>query len=594
MQNVALRFHLFVLTSGMFLGLSLSHDASAVCTNNDGYLLSAIGEERISRIKNHVGIPVQSIKLLGAKHEFDSIYVGSHELISREAALSMAVEIEKNPSNLPGIHARPYPGSTNFESKFKAMSAHEILEFSVQSILKDCGQTNKPVFNWVNHHKSHIGSALGTTPNSKSLLFSLDGQGDGESGMVAVNQPGSGIKILARFPALDSLGELYSAVTRRYNFRANRHEGKITGLAAYGKNSQLVDEFLNYIDVKNGIPHINLAKKEITKIIKRRGGNLLFKRIALDANDLVDKVSVNAENYEDLAFAVQKVLELSVLEIINYWIENTGINTIALAGGVFSNVKLNQQIAELTKVKSVKVFPNMGDGGLGAGAIWYDLASRSKLKSHQLFENMYLAPSMDETTTDLDLRGLKVEKMDEVELYKKAALEIEAGKMVSVHHGRMEFGPRALGNRSILLDPRYAKINAKANLRLNRTEFMPFAPIVDEKNFFKYFDFAGRELQPFYFMTMTCNVKSEFRESLAGITHVDFTARPQIVSSEINKMCHGILSEFEKLTGVGVLVNTSFNVHEQPINFTMADSLKALRSLAVDSVYTEQHRFTVG
>jgi carbamoyltransferase len=515
----------------MLLGLSLSHDASAVVTDTDGLLLSAIGEERISRVKNHVGIPINSIKLLGQKTEFDTIYIGSHELLSREAALNFAVEMEKNPSNPLGLHLSPYPGSVNFVNKFTHKSPHEILEFSILNILKDMGHTNRPNFKWVNHHKSHIGSALGTTHDVKSLLFSLDGQGDGESGMVAIHEPGSEIKVLARFPALDSLGELYSAVTRRYNFKASRHEGKITGLAAYGQNSLLVEDLLKYVEVKKGIPFVRIAGNEALKIIKRRSGSRFLNHLALDSNDLVNTVAVNSVSYADLAFAVQKVLELSVLEIINYWVEYTGVNNIALAGGVFSNVKLNQKISGLNKVKRVTVFPNMGDGGLSVGAIWFDLASKSKLKDTKLFENMYLAPIVGQEITNLKTEGLKFERLDDLDIYKRAASEIAEGKMVAVHHGAMEFGPRALGNRSILLDPRDAKINSVANRRLNRTEFMPFAPIVNEQNFYKYFQADGSTLQPFFYMTMTCNVKEEFRKQLPGITHIDHTARPQIVSS---------------------------------------------------------------
>jgi len=577
----------------MFLGLSLSHDASSVVADAQGILVSAMGEERISRVKNHVGIPINSIQLLGTKNEFDTIYIGSHELLSREAALNMVVEIEQNPSNKPGMHFKPYPGSLNFVNKFSNQSPHAILEFTILNILKDLGHTNKPNFKWINHHNSHIGSALGTTHDRKSLLFSLDGQGDGESGMVAIHEPGNGVKVLARFPALDSLGELYSAVTRQYNFKGNRHEGKITGLAAYGLNSRLVDDFFKYIEVRNGIPFVKIANNELVKMIKRRSNGRFFKQLALDSNDLASTIAAKQENYADLAFAVQKVLELSVLEIINYWIDYTGIKNIGLAGGVFSNVKLNQKIAESNKVNRVTVFPNMGDGGLGIGAIWFDLASKSKLKNTKLFENMYLSPNIDQEITILREKGLRFEKMDAPHIYKQAASDIAEGKMVAVHRGAMEFGPRALGNRSILLDPRNAQINTTANRRLNRTEFMPFAPIVLEQNFHKYFEVDNDELEPFYYMTMTCNVKEGFRKQLSGITHVDNTARPQIVTEKINKFCYEVLSEFEKVTGVGCLINTSFNVHEEPINFVLEDSLKALRSLAVDCIYTENYRISL-
>jgi carbamoyltransferase len=157
----------------------------------------------------------------------------------------------------------------------------------------------------------------------------------------------------------------------------------------------------------------------------------------------------------------------------------------------------------------------------------------------------------------------------------------------------MEFGPRALGNRSILIDPRKANVNQTVNKRLKRTEFMPFAPIVLENYFDLYFESQNVSKQPFYYMTSTCMVRPEYRSAIPAVTHVDGTARPQIVTKESNAIVTQILEEFCLLTGVPVLVNTSFNVHEEPINFQLEDSLEALERNAVDMIYTNHGRITL-
>ena len=578
------------------LGLSLSHDASAVLTSSDGKLIAALAEERISRKKNHIGIPFEAIKMLTEKAEVSRIYIGSHLGLDRAAALSMACEADGNPSNPPGVFARPYPGFEKLiEEKFPDSSPHRIIEATLENFFANQGLVFPDKFSWVNHHDSHAGSALGVQHRKAALIFSLDGQGDGESGLVAHYDPKTGMKVLTRIPALDSLGELYSAVTRRYNFRANRHEGKITGLAAYGHQTQIVENLLRYIDIKDGVPVLAITKAEWKKIAKRRVAKQIFSNLALDHDDIINNSCIDVYEYADLAFAIQEVLERSVLEIINYWISKTGVRTIQLAGGVFSNVKLNQRISELKSVKEVWVFPNMGDGGLSVGGIWHSLASTGKLSEENLFADMYLGPEnvQNEESRNLNDPNLVIENISEEKIAARAARDIAANRIVAIHIGKMEFGPRALGNRSILLDPRNSEIILHANQRLRRTEFMPFAPVVSEEYVNKYFSIEGKNSQPFYYMTMTCQVKKEAQGILPAITHVDGTARPQIINQKINPMLYKIIDEFRKLTGVACLVNTSLNIHEEPINFVLDDSIRALKLNSIDVLYTSSKRISL-
>jgi carbamoyltransferase len=429
----------------------------------------------------------------------------------------------------------------------------------------------------------------------KSILLSLDGEGDGESGAIALSKNGK-IKSLSRIPQLDSLGNLYSAVTSRYNFTPGKHEGKITGLAAFGNHSKAADILLDHVRIKNGIPEVIFAKdlksRLVSKVISRMGISLKSFRTL---EQIVDFAESKTENYSDLAFAVQSVLEKSVMEIVEYWVKQTGISDISLAGGVFANVKLNQRISELNCVSDVKVFPNMGDGGIALGGIWSNLSREGKISNQPLYNSMYLAPETLKNSEEIEIAKVDSQlicvAIDDGSLFQEIASDIAKNKMVAIHNSVMEFGPRALGNRSLLLDPRRAEILKTANERLKRTEFMPFAPIILKEHFLDYFRISPTQsIQPFEYMAMTCDVNKALADKIPAVVHVDNTARPQVVTENSNDYVYKILIEFFKLTGIPLLVNTSLNVHEEPINYVLQDSIKALKSGAIDIIYSGNNK----
>jgi carbamoyltransferase len=576
----------------MKLGLSLSHDSSAAITQSDGVVVSAIAEERISRVKNHFGIPKASMTMLLSQvssENIDEIIIGSHELLSFEHAYSMLANLDGNPSNKVGSRNKPYPSFLNSKVN-RHLSPHDLIVSKIKEFFDESGLPFPNTITWVNHHDSHLGCALGSTSQKECILVSLDGQGDGESGAISVlnHNPKSektSIQSVLRIPALDSLGLLYSAVTARYNFKPMQHEGKITGLAAFGKHSQAYEILAKHVTVENGVPSIdyvkNLKSALTVKSLRRLG---FTPRGLLSMDEIVDLAESSTSDYADLAWAIQEVLEESVLEMLGYWSKRTGIKNFALAGGVFANVKVNQRIAESEFSDEVTIFPNMGDGGISLGGIWFELAKRKSLSSEPLYKSMFLAPpnSMEVVNDNqLNFIGMKLE-----EIYRNAAKAIANGESVAIHQGEMEFGPRALGNRSLLLDPRDKNIVRKVNQRLQRTEFMPFAPMILESEFGNWFSSSSALREPFYYMTMTCEVLEERRLNVPAITHVDGTARPQIVNAESNPFAFNIIEEFMKLTGVPIVVNTSLNIHEEPINYTLNDSIRALKRGAIDVIYT--------
>lgn len=566
------------------LGISLSHDSTAAITDNQGKALGAIAEERISRIKNHTGIPLLAMEaLMNSFGSVSKIVIGTHAMLSSHDAAKLIAQENEMPSSPRGKWpSHTYPG---FQMP-KGTSPQKAVEKVIVNKFPDLQGIP---FVWTNHHDGHIGSALGMVHQVKSaLLISLDGQGDGESGAISSWNSGQ-LRSLNRYGYLDSLGELYSAVTRRYNFKAMQHEGKITGLAAFGSNSAAVEILQSFIEVDKGNLRIlrtdNLKKRLLGKTLRTLG---IKSRVGLTLEEIVSLAESKTDSYADLAFAVQKVLEDSVIEVLNHYCRETGFKNLSLSGGVFSNVKLNQKISQMESVEDVKVFPNMGDGGISLGGVWTHLQSTQSLSTETLFDDLYLAPLSSKDIGILD-EIIHSELFNTLTFSNESSLigfiaeQVASKKIVALHNSSMEFGPRALCNRSLLADPRDSEINRILNLRLKRTEFMPFAPVVRLEDFEEFFDVSKTQsLTPFLYMTMTANVKSRVSLKIPAVVHVDGTARPQVVSKESNKFIHELLTEFGKISGISVLINTSLNIHEEPINFSLQDSINGLIRSAFD------------
>jgi carbamoyltransferase len=275
----------------------------------------------------------------------------------------------------------------------------------------------------------------------------------------------------------------------------------------------------------------------------------------------------------DLAWAIQYILERDVTRLIERTIPHIDGQPICLAGGVFGNVKLNKLIKEM-RFGQIFVQPAMGDSGLAFGGPLYQLGQEGSLRPYRL-ENVYLGPAFSDDEMEAAIRreGLEARRYDPVE--PKIAELLAAGRVVARFNGRMEFGPRALGNRSILYHCGDASVNDWLNKRLDRTEFMPFAPATLEDELSKSFEnLAGAE-HTAEFMTITTDCTPWFRRTCPAAVHVDGTARPQIVSRRTNPSFHRILEAYRALTGIGTVVNTSFNMHEEPIVCTPEDAVRS-------------------
>ncbi len=407
------------------------------------------------------------------------------------------------------------------------------------------------------HHHCHAANAYYASGFDKALIITLDGYGSGDCGAVFVGDSGR-LKLLREFRFPNSLGQYYEYVTSGLGFKPGRHEGKIVGLAAYGNPEVLAPALrARFVDNEDG------------EILMRAALNYFFTRLAAQ---LFAK--------RDVAAAYQRVLEEVVHKTVSYWVKKTGLTQIALSGGVNANVKLNQRIREVPGVTSVFVYPNMGDGGCATGAAL--LVFGKQAYTGRAIDNVYWGPEYSESELVAAMRqaGLQFERLECVE--KVIAELLVQNRIVGRFDGRMEYGPRALGNRSILYPAQDPKVNQWLNHQLGRTEFMPFAPAALPEHGHRLFrNLSGCE-KTAEFMTITFDCTEEMIRLCPAAVHVDKTARPQLVNPRENPSFYKVLSFYFELTRIPAIINTSFNMHEEPIVCSPEDAIRAFLLGRVD------------
>ncbi len=595
----------------VLLGIGVDHDAGLVFTDIRGKVLWAASEERYSRVKNHYGFPFLALDKalvdLGLKDNPSlilQVILGSYGLMTLGRAMAVLDSVlgsqypvssfGKNTDASPLGRGRGYlllqkllgkqaPDQTALET---------IVIDCIRGLLKQRFSVVAPVV-LVVHHDSHAAAGFFASGFTRALVLSFDGQGDGESGVIGLADRGlqNLFEHQVRIPASDSLGHLYGAVTNRYGMKTNRHEGKVLGLAALGQHTSAVEEVQRLVSVKDGVPSVQIPFSTQFYDARRSVEMQSFRHT--DFLELYFS-RIETEDFPDLAFAIQKVLETTILQVARFWIEKYKVRNLALSGGVFANVKLNQLLAESLYPCHVYIYPNMGDGGLPAGAVWHWLHTTGREVHYNPHPVMYSGSNAIEIgEQEQDLLGIASYKFPSSGTAAKfIASLISKQFFCGIVYGRMEFGPRALGHRTILADPRSRTLNLELNKRLQRTEYMPFAPVCLPDAFSDLFEVSKHSsLIPFHHMTMLCKVKDEWASKIPAVVHVDGTARPQYLLKEENEVLYEIMVAFLELTGIPCLVNTSFNVHEEPIICGVSDALRALRNRACDCVIFNENLY---
>lgn len=553
--------------SEYILGIQIGHDASAAVIDYNGRILAAIGEERLSRKKNHFGVPIESVR--------ECLKICN---IRNNEIDKVALAVSRIPTRyIKGYeHLEGYAVTAQLMNQYKDINA--IINF--ENFQNDFGLTTQDL-RWVDHHLGHAASAYYTSGFDDCMIITVDGT-DGiycASANVAKNGI---INRMARSLDISSPGYFYSFITELLGFKRNRHEGKITGLAAYAEPENAFHLFKNCIKTSDNKLGFELGfNPSQTLNVKWQNSNL---QLPLDTIKNIDSYS-----REEIASSAQFFIENILCDHIAGMAGLTGMRKVALAGGVFANVKANQKILELPEIDEIYIHPNMGDGGLAAGSalmVWADeLIGMKKVPWPQRIDNVYLGHDSDEKALESSFAGhknLNVRYVKNIE--KLIAGKMAQGKVIGRFNGRMEYGPRALGNRSILAAPVDRSINDWLNKRLGRTEFMPFAPSVKEESASDIFEGFQAGCFPAEFMTITFDVKKSWRDKIPAVVHVDGTARPHVVKKSVNPSYYKIIEEYEKLTGIPVILNTSFNLHEEPIVCKPEDAVKAFDQGRLDAV----------
>jgi len=557
----------------LVLGIIDSKPSTAAIVD-EGRILAAVAEERLCRKKMATGMPRQAIaevlRLAGAApSDIDRVAVAQMVSVFEpepqpwsgwfdgDIALTQSGFDKIGSTLAPLLGGIPLALKTHHELKKIVFRERRTL---LPRILRDDFGITAPA-RFYDHHYAHATSAYYTSDFDETLVVTLDGGGDGLSGSVYAGRDGQ-LKKLGDVDSFHSLGNFYSYITALCGFKAERHEGKITGLAAYGKPdyADILRDFIEYRDP--GRIRYRIPMYHRSALVKLR------ERLPAD----FDRA--------DLAASVQLVLEEVGVAFVRYWLRKTGLRRVALAGGVFANVKFNQRIHQLEEVDELVIHPAMDDGGLAVGAAFAELArGRGKEASKLIrrFPNAYLGPEFDADTIadSIQRSGCEVQRDDAI--HESIATLIDRGHVVARFAGRMEYGPRALGHRSILYRTDDPSVNDWLNERLQRTEFMPFAPATLAEQADRCYHNLNGAHDPARFMTVTFDCTEEMKQQSPGVVHCDGTARPQLVDGETAPDLYAILSAFYRRTGVPSIVNTSFNMHEEPIVCTPDDALRAFR-----------------
>ncbi|HEU4367076.1 MAG TPA: carbamoyltransferase C-terminal domain-containing protein [Methylomirabilota bacterium] len=567
------------------LGISPSHDASAALLH-DGSVIAAIAEERLTRIKGDGGkLPRQAIEQVFRVAGIDRTQVDCVAIV---------------PDRFPEDCIRhPHPVREldrqlrRLRDRVRGRPVRDVAVGHVQRALQRAGRDPNPepylrarrflrregfrsdtLLRCFDHHASHAMAAACCSGFEDAAVVTVDGVGH-----LGIHHTSAGFRdgALTRIAVSDvpgtSAGWFYEGITGLLGFQPLRHEGKVLGLAAWGDPKPLQEAFRR-------------------ALCCARSGRTLTSDFAGRPRADAERMAylgevIRGHCRENVAAAAQRTLEEAVIPLVQNAIADIGARHVALNGGVFANVRLNQQIAALPGVERLFVFPGMSDTGNSIGAALLalaDLDPQAFTRARRALDTVCWGPEYDDADIRqaLDSAGLRYRRLAAEHLAETAARAVHDGLVVGWFQGRMEFGPRALGNRSIVASAVDAGIHKRLNERLNRTEFMPFAPSVLVECARTIFQDVEPVEHTAEFMTTTLEVFPQWRPRIPAVVHVDGTARPQIVLRDKHPLYHRLIECYRDLSGIPLVLNTSFNAHEEPIVCRPAEAIRTLVENRID------------
>ena len=584
------------------LGISAFYHDSAAALILDGKIVSAVQEERFSRKKHDARYPFNAVEYVLSEsnlklNQIDYIVFFEKPFLKFERLLETYLAFAPLGFKSFSMSMPLWLREKLFQKKylFDQLKKHDN---SFEDI-------NKIFFS--EHHYSHAASAFYPSPFKDAVILTLDGVGEWATTTVGIGK-GSSIKIIKEIHFPHSIGLLYSAFTYYTGFKVNSGEYKVMGLAPYGKPKfkQIILEEL--IDLKDdGSFRLNMKYFNYATgltMTNKKFSKLFGQPVRNPKKDLL------TEFHMDIAASIQAATEEIVLKLTSSIAKEYKIKNLCLAGGVALNCVANGKILKNNTFENIWIQPAAGDAGgsLGAAlAFWHkELKQSRNIQNKDQMSGSYLAPSFTDEEIENKLKFLKGKftKLSTENLIDTVAKEISNGKTVGWFQGRMEFGPRALGGRSIIADPRSDKMQKELNLKVKfRESFRPFAPSVLREDVSKWFEIDCDSP----YMLLVADVKKEIqipmsqdneklfgieklnvkRSSIPAVTHVDYSARIQTVHKETNPRYHSLISKFKELTGCPVLVNTSFNVRGEPIVCSIEDAFNCFMGTNLDILVCE-------
>ena len=562
------------------LGVNAYHGDAAAAIIKDGRLLAAAEEERFNRFKHAAGFPAHAIRycLETAGIALENL---DHIGISRDPSAHLHKKL---------LYAATRAGFQQIKDRLgNAVRVRDLKD----ELARTFGVSKKSLrarFHNIEHHRAHLASCFFVSPFERAALLSIDGFGDFISTMWAVGE-GNSIEVLGQVEYPHSTGIVYTATTQFLGFPHYGDEGKVMGLAPYGR-PRFINEFREIIrSEENGQFRLNLNyfrhHAEGVEMTWDEGSPVIGRVFSDEFARLFGPPrapgSALTDRERDIAASLQLRLEEVAFHVLRHLHEQTGLSDLGLAGGVAYNSVMNGKILLNTPFKRVFVQPAAGDSGTALGVCYQIYNGILNHERTEVMTDAYTGPefSNDQIRAVLEQSGLMFECYADEELTKRAAQDIAAGLVVGWFQGRMEFGPRALGNRSILVDPRRAEMKDILNDRIKKREpFRPFAPSILEERVGDYFE----QTHPAPTMLMVYQIKEERRKEIPAVTHVDGSGRLQTVTREANPRYYQLISDFAVLTGVPVILNTSFNENE-PIVCTPQEAIDCFRKTRMDVLY---------
>jgi len=552
------------------LGIGCYYHDSSACLVRNGKLIAAAQEERFSRKKHDLGFPEKAIEycLREGRTSMDRVeYVAFYEkpFLKFERLLYQFIET--------------FP--TSFSAFIQSLPPWLSERLLIKSTVKDLGFKGKILF--AEHHMSHAASSFLVSPFKSAAIFTVDGVGEWATTTMGKGY-GNEIKIMKEIRFPHSLGLLYSTVTAFLGFRVNNSEYKVMGMAPYGKPKYL-DEMRKLIDVKgDGSFALNMDYFDFHK--KMTMPSPKFKELFGEPRKNDAPIT---QKHKDIAMSLQKITEEIVFKCLKHLHRITGEENLCIAGGVALNSVANGKILHETPFKRVWIQPAAGDAGGALGTAYYAYNTLLGNKRNFVFDSAFLGPEFSDAEIGKFLRENKIAHYkfkSRKELLGKAVKMLVDEKVLGWFQGRMEWGPRALGARSILASPLNEGMKNVLNLKVKHREyFRPFAPVVCDSDVDSFFEADKPLPEPAYYMLMVWPIKKTQRKKVPAVTHVDGSGRLQAIKRNQNSLYYDVIKEFGKRTGVPMLVNTSYNIRGEPIVATPMDAYRCMMGTGIDALF---------